>query len=381
MSSHPATPAKARRRSRVLDDRALNRALLARQFLLRRHRVHVATLLEHLVGMQAQSPGAPYLGMWSRLQRFSPASLSAMLERREAVRLALMRSTVHLVTARDCLALRPVLQPVLERALFKGSPFGRQIDGIDLWKLIAAGREAVEAQPRTPAELGRVLAERWPDRNPEALSNAIRAFVPLVQLPPRGLWGQSGQPVCTTAECWLGASQELDTRPDALVLRYLAAFGPATIQDVQAWSGLTQLADCFHRISDELVQFRSEDGRELWDLPRAPRPPPDSDAPVRFLPEFDNLLVAHANRRRILRDVDRRRFTAAPQTAPRAFLVDGFVAGDWRVQRQHGTAELSIRAFRPLRGAAKDAVAEEGEQLLEFLAGDAPRRRIRFVTA
>jgi hypothetical protein len=168
----------------VLSPRSLNRALLERQLLLRRSKLSVEKTLEHLVGMQAQATNPPYFGLWTRLDGFLPEALSRLISRRRAVRIALMRSTIHLVTARDCLPLRALLRPVLERSLFTGSSYGRAIAGMDMPVLVAAGRALVEEQPRTLLELGELLQARWPERDARSLAYAIRNLVPLVQVPP-----------------------------------------------------------------------------------------------------------------------------------------------------------------------------------------------------
>ncbi len=265
-------PEAKKSQNEVLSQRALNRALLARQKLLRREKVAAAEIIEHLVGMQAQTPNSPYIALWSRIEGFQPDELGDLITNREAVRLALMRSTIHLVTARDCLFLRPLMQPVQVRNLFTGSPFGRNLTDMDLDEVVAAGRSIVEEKPRTSKELGALLHERWPDRDATSLAMAIRNLAPLVQVPPRGVWGKSGQTTLTTAESWLG--QPLDPNPslDDLVLRYLAAFGPASVMDAQNWSGLTKLRDAFEHLRPQLMTFQNESGKELSRPPRRPTP-------------------------------------------------------------------------------------------------------------
>lgn len=352
------------RSPKVLSTRALNRALLERQLLLRRSRISVSAMLERLVGMQAQLPGNPYFGLLARLEGFRPEGLSRLIARRQAVRIALMRSTIHLVTARDCLALRPLIQPVLGRSV-KGlvsDPRG----GVSTDELAAFGRALLEQQPRTLNEIAPLLAERWPDRAPASLAYAVRNLLPLVQVPPRGLWGLSGLPVCTTAEAWLGRPLNLELSCDDAVVRYLAAFGPASVRDMQMWSGLTRLSEVVERLRPTLCSFSDEKGVELFDLPRAPRPDPDTPAPPRFLPEFDNVLLSHADRSRIISDDYRKRIWTPNGQVPGTLLVDGFVRGTWTLERSRSRATLVVRLFQPLSPLDCASVAEEGERVLDF---------------
>jgi hypothetical protein len=362
--------------ARPLTLRALNRALLARQWLLGRVRRGAAAAVEHLVGLQAQNTPSPYIALWSRLEGFGPEDLSRLLGARRVVRLALFRSTIHLVTARDCLALRPVLQPMLERALL-GSPFGKRLAGLDLPAVVAAGRALAEREALTTTELGARLAARWPAPGVEALGQALRAHLALVQVPPRGLWGAGGQPRCATAESWLGAPLAGDPAPDALALRYLAAFGPATAADFQAWSGLRGGSAVFERLRPRLRAFSDERGRALYDVARAPLPDADTPAPPRFLPDFDNVFLGHADRARIVAAEDLPRMRAGNGFLP-PFLVDGFVRGTWKIAREKDGAALVLRPLRRLATAERAAVGDEGARLLSVLAPDARRREVRF---
>jgi len=370
----------------VLSRRALNRALLSRQLLLDRpdlpedadgRRAAVISAIEHLVGLQAQAPFPPYYGLWSRLGGFRPEDLASLITDRSTVRIALMRGTIHLVSARDCLPLRRQLQPVLERGL-RGA-FGRQLAGVDPAALAAAGRELVESVPMTFSQLGAALAERWPDHPPAALAQGVRALVPLVQVPPRAVWGRAGQSLHTSAEHWLGLSARgAAGQPNSLaelVQRYLAAFGPATVRDVAAWSGLTGLRPVLDELRPALVTFRDEQGAELFDLPSAPRPGPDVSAPVRMAAEFDNLLLSHADRTRMVSTENLKRFYTINGIFPGSVLIDGFVAGLWRLARTKRSATLSIELF----GVGQDVepVAGEAERMLAFCAPDLPGH-IRF---
>jgi hypothetical protein len=351
----------------LITTRALGRALLARQLLLERVDRTPLAVIAHLVGLQAQAPSPPYIGLWCRLARFQVNDLGRLLVARRVVRIALMRSTIHLVSARDCLAIRPLVQPVIERA-FRGSR-ANALTGVDLQELVAAGRELVEARPRAFRELGEILKTRWPETDPESLAQAIRTYVPLVQVPPRGLWGVSGAAIHTSAESWLGEAQPRPLSLETLVRRYLAAFGPATVQDMQAWSGLTRLADVVSRMRPRLREFRGEHGQTLFDLADAPRPHPDVPAPVRLLAEWDNVLLAHADRSRVVTDQDRKRLFSSNGMIPGAVLLDGVVRGVWKLHRGRRTS-LRIVPYARLTRAARHAITEEGMRLLAFVAPD-----------
>jgi hypothetical protein len=362
----------------ALGQRALNRALLDRQFLLRRERRSAVDAIEHLVGQQAQVPMDPYLGLWTRLDGFRPQELAELIERRHVARAPLMRATIHLVTARDLLALRPVVQPVLERTFHTGSPFGRALSDLDVDEVVAAGRALVEERPRTRAELSAALVERWPGQDANALAQAITYLVPMVQVTPRGVWGKRGQARWATAESWLAAPLADDPSPDGVVMRYIAAYGPASVMDVQSWSGLTRLREVVDRQGRRLRTFRSEAGRELFDLPHAPRPDPDTPAPPRFLPEYDNVLLGHADRSRMVSDGVRRGLSAAGDSKTvRVVLIDGVVAGTWAIERDGDAATLVVDPAVHLSTAERDALADEGARLLGFAASDAAELDVR----
>lgn len=479
----------------ALGTRALNRATLERQLLLRRSPLSAKAAVEHLLGLQAQNVRPPYYALAARLDGFTPEELSGLMADREVVRIVTMRSTIHTHTAADALILRPLVQPARDREL---TNFRKGLAGVDLDRLAALARGLVEAEPRTMKQLREALQTEWPDADPQALAIAARCKLPLVQVTPRGLWGRSGQVALTTAEHWLGrgpadrsmappatapganpssasasasaqgasspvapapgssspsaaargaaswgaalpaapaqsssspfaaapsaaspavtsssapapgssspsaaapsaasptptapgvaspaapapgstpssatapdatappASPAATTpSPDATVLRYLAAFGPASVKDMQTWAGLTRLREVFERLRPQLVTFRDEGGVELFDLPDAPRPDAETPAPPRFLPEFDNLLLSHADRTRVVPAEYRGRSWVGNQ-AHCTFLVDGFLAGVWRLAE----GVLVMEPFGTLSKAQRADLAEEAVRMLDTM--------------
>ena len=357
----------------MLGTRALNRALLARQHLLARAEGPVLDLVEHLVGLQAQEPQEPYVGVWSRLRDFAPGDLSGLLARREAVRVLLMRRTLHLVSVRDCLRLRRLHDPMLV-ARMRGT-LGRRLPGVDEEELAAAGRPLFAATPSTLTEVARAVGDRWPQVAARDLGDALSTLLPLVQVPPRGLWRQSAPARSTMIDVWLGAEPEDATTEtaEALVLRYLAAYGPAATADIRAWSGLTGLPAVVARLRPQLRTFRDERGRALHDVPGAPLPDPDTPAPPRFLPAFDNAVLAFDDRRRIVDDADR----GLSVLGARFLLVDGRVAGTWTTAQDGGALHVDVTVHRRLTAEARDDVEQEGTRLAAFLADGDPVGGVR----
>ena len=345
--------------------RGLNRATLARQMLLERTTRPAAAIVEHLGGMQGQSPLAPYVGLWTRREGFVADELARLLDERRVVRASAMRATVHLLSADDFCWLRPLVQPVLAGA-FLSSEFGKNLAGLDLDEVVGRGVELVEETPRSRRELSELMGERWPDRDPYSLAYSITYMAPVVQVTPRGLWGRNGPAAWTTGPAWLDRPLDPEPSVDALVLRYLGAFGPATVRDIQQWCGLTRLREVVERQKDNLVTLKGDDGAQLFDLPDAPRPDADTPAPVRFLPEYDNLLLSHADRSRVIRD--RRRVPLPPGNGATygTVLVDGFWHATWKITRTSGAASLTVEAFGPLTAGDEAAVAAEGAALLAF---------------
>jgi hypothetical protein len=364
----------------VLGKRELNRALLERQFLLRRADVSVRDAVKRLVGMQAQAVLPPYYGLWSRIEGFDPHELGRLLTDREAVRLTLLRGTVHLVTVPDALFLRPLVQGVIERS--HSGAFRRRMAGAEPRDIERAVRELLDGEPLGARELGRRLVARGIGHDAEAIGYATRVHAPLVQIPPRGVWGKTGQVRYATIEAWTG--QELQAEPsiDEAVLRYLAGFGPASVRDMQNWSGLTKLGEAFERLRPRLVTFRDEHGGELFDLPDAPRPDPDMPAPVRFLGEYDNVLLGHADRGRIIPGGFPWSGMLAHGRFVNNLLVDGMLRATWWIERDgKRSATLGIRPFGALTEAEREEVVAEAGRMAEFAAADAELREVRFEPA
>jgi Winged helix DNA-binding domain len=361
----------------VLSLRAINRATLARQLLVERAHRSVEETVEHLVGMQAQAPFPPYTGLWTRLADFTPGLLADALLERRVVRVVLMRGTVHLVTAADACFLRPLVQVIMDRDLRTNAQHAGPLAGVDVAKVADSARAVLEDDALTGKELGVALAADWPDVPPGSLAHAARGALALVQVPPRAVWGRAGQTRYRTAEHWLG--RDLDPAPDParLVLRYLAAFGPASVADIQTWSGLTRLREVVEPLRPRLRVFADEAGRELFDLPDAPRPPAELPVPVRFLPEFDNLLLSHADRTRVMTEEFRKRlFGVKNGVFPGTFLVDGFLRGEWRITKQRKAATLTITPWAKLSKKDSTALVREGTRMLDFAAAGAESREV-----
>lgn len=354
----------------VLGLRQLNRATLHRQLLLERVRMPALDAVDHLVGLQAQVPTVPYIALWLRLEGFDPGELADLMRERAVVRMALMRATLHLVSARDALELRALLDPVLRRT-FTGTVWSKRIGAADVADVLVAGAALVEHEPLTRAALGRRLHEQFPQIDAETLGMLVTYRVPLVQPTPRGVWGQSGKAAWTTLHGWLGDDPPATVDPADTVLRFVTAYGPATVQDLQAWCGLTRLREVAEGLRDRLRRFRTEDGAELFDVPDGALPGPDVPAPPRFIPEYDNGLLAYADRRRVVVDAPHAWLQGGPGGHIGSLLVDGFVTATWALRRSGSTAALEIRQSVPIPREHRDDVLDEAGRLLAFLAPDA----------
>jgi uncharacterized protein YcaQ len=339
---------------RVLTVRELNRALLARQLLLERSHLPLTRALERVAGLQAQDPRAPYFGLWTRLDGFSPADLTRAVERRRVVKTTLMRGTLHLVTARDYVRFAPALQQMVQE-LWRS--YLRSRGEVADVESLARRASAFADRPRSSTELRDFLGgedEWW----------RVRRHVLLVHAPTGATWAFGRGPSFVAAEHWLaGPNPSARDGTIHLLRRYLAAFGPATLQDAATWSGLTlaTLRPVAESLAPRLRHFRDERGRPLLDIRGGPLPPADTPAPPRLLPPFDNAILSHTDRTRILRDEHRRTVIRAGIVDP-VFLVDGFVAGRWRFEN----GRIALEPFAPLTPAVQRRLAQEGERLASF---------------
>ena len=363
----------------TLSRRALNRATLCRQLLLDRGSLRPYEAIHALAGLQAQAPLAPHVGLWSRLHNYSPAALDELYEARRVVRSNLLRATVHLVTAEDAVHWQGMLGPVGARSV--QSAFGKRLIGIDLDALTGTAARLLGASALTTVELGQSLAVKFPGYDADALAYGARGRLALVHVPPRGKWNASGQTRQTTFAAWLGREPHPAPQPDELVLRYLAAFGPATVQDAQAWSGLTRLSEVVERLAPKLATFRDPAGRLLYDLPDAPRPSEFIEAPVRFLPEYDNVFFGFADRSRFVPDLRKPPIPPGNGARTGTLFVDGEWRGTWKISLPRGSkkaesaeagpasALLGVSLFQKASAAEYAAIEREGEALATFIAG------------
>jgi hypothetical protein len=359
-----------------LSRKALNRSLLARQMLLAREEVSALAAVERLVGMQAQQPQPPFVGLWTRMSRFEREDLLQSLRAREIVRVTMMRGTLHMMSAADYRTFRGTLQPMLTAGM--NSILRERMAALDLAALLDAAKRHFGTRPSNFTALRGTLTETFPHGEERAMGYAVRTHLPVVAVPDDSSWGFPADPDFTLAETWLGALPDTRERPADLVLRYLGAFGPATAADFQAWSGVSGAKTIFETLRPRLHVVRDDRKRELFDLPDAPRPAEDMPAPVRYLPGFDNAILAHADRSRIIADEHRPRVTTKNLIVLPTFLVDGFVAGTWKCELSKKTALLTISPFTRLARAAKTELTHEAEALLQFLEPGADRWVVDF---
>ena len=348
--------------------RALNRTTLQRQLLLERAPLDTFSAVHQLVGLQAQVPANPYPGLWSRLEAFAAADLGTLLVERQVVRIASIRGTIHLLTADDCIGLWSLFRPIFDRELAAHPEVGPALVGVDLGPVLAWARKLLREAPLSLPAFRAALGERFPEHDAAALAYACRNHLALVQVPPRGLLGRSHQVTVTTAEAWLGRPLVAAPSADDLVLRYLRAFGPATAADIATWSRLTGIAAVLERVGGgQLRQLQDQDGRALWDVADGELADPETPAAVRFLPEYDNVLLAHADRSRFFDAKPSAALYPAGQLGRGHVLVDGYVRGSWRI----ADGRLDV-LHMPLRRGDLDAIGDEAARLAAFLHPDDP---------
>ncbi|MFI6316310.1 winged helix DNA-binding domain-containing protein [Nonomuraea sp. NPDC050556] len=341
----------------VLTQRVLNRTTLERQLLLSRSSLSPLSAVERLVAVQGQEPNSPYYSLWTRLDSFTHDDLTSLMYGKRVVRASLIRGTQHLATADDYLWLRPMMQTRLRAA--RQSAFGKDTATVDLEELAELARKHLSGRTLTRPQLAALLAERWPDVEKMTLGWSAQMTLPLVHTPPNGTWNKGGATPFTLAEEWLERPLEWSAPVELLIERYLATYGPAGVMDIQMWSGLTRLREVVAGM--DLRHYTDETGRDLVDLPSATLASGEEDAPVRFLPYFDNLVVAFADRSRLMTPEQRKQICVGSMVYP-TFLVDGTVGGMWDLK--DGT--LVMQPFAPLRASAAADLAEEGARLLAF---------------
>ncbi len=363
---------------RILTLREINRATLSRQLLLERSTITPTAAIERLVGMQAQLASAPYVGLWTRLKNFQRSDLASAIESRQVVKATLMRATLHLISANDYLHFRTAMNPVLEGA---AESIAKNRTPIDKDRVLKVAHDFIAEKPRTFAEISAMLSAEMPASDVGAMRYTVRTHIPMVQVPITTGWSYPGTPAFTLADEWLGKPISTEDHTRELVLRYLSAFGPATIADVQTWSFL-KLADLkviFESLRPELIVYRDEKKKELFDVQDAPIPDADMPAPIRFLPEFDNLLLSHKVRTRVIADEHRKKVYLPALRVAATILVDGFIGGVWKVEKAKGIATLLIEPLVSLTKPQREEIAAEAEQLVRFVEADAKSYVIKWV--
>src|SRR6185312_70444 len=360
----------------TLSTRRLNRATLDRQMLLERQRLGLVAAVDTLIGLQGQVSEGPYQGLWSRLEGFRHEELTALIVDRTLVRATSLRSTLHLHTVDDLLGLRPHVQPTLDR-MWQSAFGNRRFGDNDVDAVRKAGVALLNKTPMTGGALGKALQEQFPDGEPLAKSVLLQVKEILIQIPPTRVWGSGHAPVLARAENWVPKPHRRPLKLDELVVRYLRAYGPASVGDMQSWSGIGKLAPVFAALGDRLRTYAGEDGRVLYDLADATLPAADVEAPVRFLPDYDNAVLGYERRERIVSAGDQKRLAALTRSF-RAVLVDGVVAGSWSIGRKKQDATLTLTPFRRLLKREQRAIEQEGVAFLAFMEDGAERREVVF---
>ena len=361
---------------RKLTLRELNRATLERQMLLKRSSLSIPAAIERLAGQQAQQAQAPYVGLWTRLRDFHRDDLAKLIESRQIVKATWIRATLHLLSAADYLRFRATLQSALEGA--SASIVQRRGGDFDRAHVLSSARTFIAEQPRSFAEITAMLEALLPDVDIGSMRYTVRTHLPMVQVPNSSRWSYPGNPQFTLADSWIGQPFATEADFRALFFRYLAAFGPASAADMQTWSGLAKLKEAVEKLKPELVVYRDEQNREIFDLPDMTIPDGAGSAPIRFLPEYDNLLLSHSKRTRVIAAAHRSKVYLPGLRVASTILIDGFVAGTWKVEQKKGVATLTITPFDTLSRENRGALSEEGERLVRFIEPDAKSYEVKF---
>jgi hypothetical protein len=341
--------------------------------LLGRSDMGLADAAAWLLGLQAQQTHDPYIALWSRLKGFRHETLTSLIVDRTLARATTMRGTLHLHTADDLIGIRALVQPFLAQVWT--SNFQRRFGSEDKAKVLRAGRRLLAKGPLTAGQLNKALHPTFPTAEPLALSTLLQLHDTLVQIPPTRVWGNNSAPLLTPVEKWLPPPYERPVAREDLVLRYLRAWGPASVTDMATWGRLTGLAKDFEAVREKLVSFTDETGKELFDLPDAPRPDADTPAPVRFLPLYDNVYLGYDNRRRMLSEATAHLLNMF-QYFRAAVLIDGMVNAGWEIKDTKAASTLDIQCHRKLtRGETKELKAE-AEAFLLFMRPEATTRAI-----
>ena len=358
--------------SNILTLRQLNRATLARQMLLARSRTSIVNATKQLVALQDQIARPPFVALWSRVEGVKREEIVKTLLDKRLVRGTSLRGTLHLMTAADFVRYRETLQTALDRGL---KVLGARMDSVQIDPALAVAGKFFR-EPRTFDAFRDHLAENFPKTDIRAMAYAARLKVPLLQVPTTATWGFRAQADFILADAWLGKPKKGNVGDaQEFVLRYLAAYGPATASDAQAWSGLPSLKPTFESLRSRLVVFRGERGGELFDLPDAPRPSADAPAPVRFLPDWDSVIVTRSDARLLPTQHRSSVFQPGLRVLP-TVLVDGIVAGTWKIERRRATASLIVSLFASQTARTRREIEAEGEALLAFAEPDAATRQI-----
>lgn len=359
----------------TLSLRALNRATLARQLLLEQSTLSPRVALERVAGLQAQWPKLPFMGLWTRLADFKREDLADALRRRHAVRATMMRGTIHVVSAKDYLSMRGIIQPVLTRGL---APVKIEAAKLDMDAVLSAAKELFE-KPHTFEAARDALVARFPKKNDRALGHVARMMLPLIMVPTDAPWPFPASAQFQLAESWLGKPIPDATDPTSLVLRYFAAFGPASVADAQSWSGLQGLRVVVEKLRPKLRTFKDPRGRELFDLPEAARPDEDTPAPMRFLPEFDNALLGYQDRSRMMSDAHKPYVFLAGLRVTSTVTVDGFVVATWKLDRTKNGSTIGVQLLEKLPKNIVAAIGDEAERVVKFMDPEASTHDVRLL--